>query len=212
MKVTVVAVGRLKAGPERELLDRYRDRADRAGRQLGLTFDIREIPESRQPAAGRPGGRRSCAGRRRVLVALDEPASPRQPRFADRSPWRDAATDLVVAIGGADGSAGVLDRPTPPRLRRHDLAHQLVRSPRRAALPGRHDPPATPITATDRAASAELVDRSLVLAPSVGGCAGIADATRLALPRAMLARSQRACRDRVASASEVTGITLERSR
>ena len=59
MKVTVVAVGRLKTGPERELLDRYRDRADRAGRQLCLSFDSREIAESSAKNRRHPEGRGS---------------------------------------------------------------------------------------------------------------------------------------------------------
>ena len=36
MKVTICAVGRLRGGPERALLDDYCARFDRTGRQLGL--------------------------------------------------------------------------------------------------------------------------------------------------------------------------------
>ena len=52
MRVTIAAVGRMKAGPERDLLDRYVDRAAKQGRALGITrLDLREIAESRSPRA-----------------------------------------------------------------------------------------------------------------------------------------------------------------
>src|SRR5215469_1524456 len=48
MRLVVIAVGRLKQGPERELAERYRERFDDLGRKLGFrSLDIREIPESR---------------------------------------------------------------------------------------------------------------------------------------------------------------------
>lgn len=48
MDVVIVAVGRLKAGPESELCARYLDRARSAGRGLGLRgFAVRELPEAR---------------------------------------------------------------------------------------------------------------------------------------------------------------------
>ena len=36
MRVVVVAIGRLKQGPERELAERYRERFDEIGRRLGF--------------------------------------------------------------------------------------------------------------------------------------------------------------------------------
>ena len=46
MRVVVAAVGRLKAGPDRELAERYRDRAVKAGRALGLRgIEIIEVRE-----------------------------------------------------------------------------------------------------------------------------------------------------------------------
>ena len=74
MRVTLIAVGRLKAGAERELVTRYIDRAMVACRAIGLTgVDMREMDESRarRPddrkaeesraiAAQIPGGARLC--------------------------------------------------------------------------------------------------------------------------------------------------------
>ena len=48
MRLSVVAIGRLKAGPERELVERYRQRIDAIGRSLGVSgLDLVELPESR---------------------------------------------------------------------------------------------------------------------------------------------------------------------
>ena len=45
MRLVVIAVGRLKQGPERELAERYRERFDDIGRKLGFrSLEIREIP------------------------------------------------------------------------------------------------------------------------------------------------------------------------
>jgi 23S rRNA (pseudouridine1915-N3)-methyltransferase len=48
VKLLLVGVGRLKAGPERELVARYADRCAASGRKLGFSsFEMREIDESR---------------------------------------------------------------------------------------------------------------------------------------------------------------------
>lgn len=137
MKVTVIAVGRLKSGPERELLERYADRVARAGRQLGLTLDIREIVESnaRNPQtrkeeeaglilAALPSGA--------TLVALDEHGKALDSRaFADRlAAWRDGGVrDLGVAIGGADGLGDAVLARAALRLAFGAMTwpHQIVR-------------------------------------------------------------------------------------
>jgi len=76
MRIVVLAIGRLKAGPERELFERYHERAAAAGRRLGLSFYFTEIPES---LAGSADARKDQEGaailaktpREGVLVALD---------------------------------------------------------------------------------------------------------------------------------------------
>ena len=45
MRIIVIAVGRLKQGPERELAERYRERFESLGRKLGFRgLDIVELP------------------------------------------------------------------------------------------------------------------------------------------------------------------------
>jgi 23S rRNA (pseudouridine1915-N3)-methyltransferase len=137
VKVTVIAVGRLKPGPERELLDRYRDRADRAGKQLGLGFDIREIAESnaRNPEtrkAEEAAAILAAAPAGAVLVALDERGKPLDSRgFADRlAVWRDGGTrDVAAMIGGADGLGAAVRDKADLRLAFGAMTwpHQLVR-------------------------------------------------------------------------------------
>lgn len=110
MKIAVLAIGRLKAGPERDLFDRYRDRADKAGRRLGLTVDCREFAESRaaEPSARKSDEARLLAGAAGGIprVALDEHGKSLDSRgLADRiAAWRDGgAPGLAFAIGGPDG-------------------------------------------------------------------------------------------------------------
>src|SRR5688572_1480895 len=78
MKISIFAVGRMKAGPEKELADRYFERFSKSGPAIGLEFSgLTEIPESRaQSAAER---KREEADRLRqhlaagaALVMLDE--------------------------------------------------------------------------------------------------------------------------------------------
>ena len=147
MKVSILAVGRLKAGPERELLERYRDRAARAGRALSLAFEIREIPESSARSAAVRKDEEAAAINAAVplgaaIVALDERGRALDSRsFADRiAAWRDGgARDIAIAIGGADGlGTTVLDRADlrlafgsmtwPHQLVRILLAEQLYRT------------------------------------------------------------------------------------
>jgi 23S rRNA (pseudouridine1915-N3)-methyltransferase len=111
VKLAVIAVGRLKDGPERELVERYGERVRTAGRTLGLSpLQLLEIPESR---ARRDSDRRAeeagailekAAGS--VLVAFDERGkSLTSDVFAKRlGGWRDEGRSaLSVVIGGPDG-------------------------------------------------------------------------------------------------------------
>lgn len=137
MRLQICAVGRLKAGPERDLVKRYAERLEALGRTIGLApLDIVELDESR---ARRPEDRKADEAERLLaavgparLVALDEAGrSLSSEAFAaEIGRWRDAGTaSLAFAIGGADGHG-------PPLVQRAALAlsfgamtypHQIVR-------------------------------------------------------------------------------------
>src|SRR6204780_5724620 len=78
MRLLVIAIGRLKQGPERELAERYRERFDDIGRKLGFRgLEIHEIPESRarDPAtrmAEEAAAILAAIPDKSALVALDE--------------------------------------------------------------------------------------------------------------------------------------------
>jgi 23S rRNA (pseudouridine1915-N3)-methyltransferase len=112
VKLLLVAVGRLKAGPERELVARYAGRCAASGRNIGFTgFEMREIDESR---ARRPEDRKAEeATAIRVLlpaqakiICLDERGSTLSSAdFAKKlGDWRDSgAAACALVVGGPDG-------------------------------------------------------------------------------------------------------------
>ena len=147
MLITVAAVGKLKAGPERELFERYLKRAEASGRTLGLAFGVREFPESRAAAsdlrkAQEGASLRGAVAQGATIVALDERGrNLTSPEFADRiRAWRDGGqTNVVLALGGPDGHAAeflaaaslkiALGAMTwPHQLARIMLAEQLYRA------------------------------------------------------------------------------------
>lgn len=137
MRITIAAIGRMKQGPERELISRYLERARGSGKPLALThFDVLEFPESR---AGSADARKSdeaatltAALPEGIVVALDEhgKSTSSQAFAAQLGRWRyDGRPAISFVIGGADG----LDRNLVARA---DLVlsfspltwpHQLVR-------------------------------------------------------------------------------------
>jgi 23S rRNA (pseudouridine1915-N3)-methyltransferase len=139
MRLTLAAVGRLKAGPERELGARYVERIAGTGKALGLSeLALRETDESR---ARRPEDRKAEEGRAlRALVpagarivALDERGkSIASARFAEEiAALRDGGTrDLCFLIGGADGLAPDLRAEAALVLSfgALTLPHQIVRA------------------------------------------------------------------------------------
>lgn len=111
MRVHIAAVGRMKQGPERELVGRYLERAAQTGRPLALTgFDVAELPESRATSAASRKSEEAKALRvalpAGVVVALDERGKMlASEAFAHQlGRWRDAGRPtLSFVIGGADG-------------------------------------------------------------------------------------------------------------
>ena len=134
MRLHLCAVGRLRAGPERDLVDDYLARLDRTGRPLGLG------PATEHEVEDRKGGGMAAEGlllaraipEGAALCVLDERGKAlSSPEFAQvLAQWRDGGRqDAAFVIGGADG--------VDPSLRaRADLAigfgrmvwpHMLVR-------------------------------------------------------------------------------------
>lgn len=134
MRLHLCAVGRLRAGPERDLVDDYLQRLDRTGRPLGLG------PVTEHEVEDKKGGGMVAEAvllsraipEGAALCVLDERGKTlSSPEFAQTlAQWRDGGRqDAAFVIGGADG--------IDPSLRtRADLAisfgrmvwpHMLVR-------------------------------------------------------------------------------------
>lgn len=112
MRLAIAAIGKLKAGAERELFDRYAKRITAAGRAAGLTgFELRELAEGR--ASGRDERMTDEANRLLVrckssttLVLLDERGRGlTSTQFATqiRSLREEACSEVAFLIGGPDG-------------------------------------------------------------------------------------------------------------
>lgn len=134
MLITIAAVGKLKAGPERDLYDRYVERATGAGRSLALTLATREFVESRAATATARKEQEAemLLALGGTLVALDEGGRTLDSRsFADRiARWRDdGVAGLVFALGGPDGHGSALLKKSALRLAFGPMTwpHQLAR-------------------------------------------------------------------------------------
>lgn len=108
MRVHVCAVGRLRAGPERDLVDDYLQRFDRTGRALSLGPLVEHEVEDKRgggmAAEAELLSRAVPSGA--VMVTLDERGRVlSSPEFAEQiARWRDGGRqDLAFVIGGADG-------------------------------------------------------------------------------------------------------------
>src|SRR3954470_18167645 len=138
MKIAVIAIGRLKQGPERELAERYRERFDDVGRKLGFRgLEIIEIPESRARDAATRIAEEAVAvaalvPEKSVLVSLDEHGSSIDSATFARhlGRWRDdSVTNNVFIIGGPDGLSPDLRRKSKLTVAfgAATWPHQLVR-------------------------------------------------------------------------------------
>ncbi|MEM8728293.1 MAG: 23S rRNA (pseudouridine(1915)-N(3))-methyltransferase RlmH [Pseudomonadota bacterium] len=144
MRLRICAVGRMRAGPEKTLVDDYVMRAGRSGRALGLgPVEISEVDD-------RKGGGsqaeeillRKSVPKGAVLCCLDERGKTlSSPDLADRlARWRDSGQpEVAFVIGGADGLAPDLVAEAdlslsfgrmvwPHMLARVMLAEQLYRA------------------------------------------------------------------------------------
>ena len=148
MKVTIAAIGRMKSGPEADLLDTYLTRARQQGRQAGLSaVSVTEFAESRKPDATARKAEEAHAmlgacPPGATIVALDERGQTlTSPKFAEllNKSAEAGVRDLAFVIGGADGlDAGLRDEADkrlsfgpmvwPHMLARVMLAEQLYRA------------------------------------------------------------------------------------
>lgn len=112
MRLTIAAIGRMRAGPERALLDHYTLNAGRMGKALGFAGpDIKELDEARERDAPTRMAREAQALLGAVpdgaaLIMLDETGSTlTSAGFAQLlENLRDRGTrHCVLAVGGADG-------------------------------------------------------------------------------------------------------------
>lgn len=141
MRITILSVGRLKSGPELDLVKDYATRFRKAGRALGYrSLDIIEVDsstldgEAEKLLAKLPQGAHA--------IRLDE--FGREYRSEDFSAYlarlRDRGiSDLCFMIGGAEGYGGAVreavnetmafgQQTWPHRLVRAMLAEQLYRA------------------------------------------------------------------------------------
>ena len=138
MRLVVIAIGRLKQGPERELAERYLKRFDDIGRKLGFHgLEIHEIPENRARDAATRIAEEATAilaaiPAKSVLVALDQLGdnvdSAAFARHLGR--WRDeSVANTIFVIGGADGLSPELRRMAKFRMAFGSATwpHQMVR-------------------------------------------------------------------------------------
>jgi 23S rRNA (pseudouridine1915-N3)-methyltransferase len=138
MRLAIITVGRLKDGPERDLCERYRERAQALGRGQGFSGpEIIEIPESRgrRPDERKRDEAEAITARLQpgLLIALDERGrSLGSEAFAARiAAARDAGTATAsLIIGGADGLSDDLRNRAELTLAFGALTipHQIVRA------------------------------------------------------------------------------------
>jgi 23S rRNA (pseudouridine1915-N3)-methyltransferase len=139
MRLTLIGVGRLKAGPERELFARYFKRAADLGRGQGIAaIELREIDESRARRAEDRCAEEARAIRAAVakgawLTLLDERGAALTSRqWAEEiGRARDGGVAAyVLAIGGPDGLDPALKSEARALISFGAMTwpHQLVRT------------------------------------------------------------------------------------
>ena len=108
MRVHICAVGRLRSGPERDLLDDYLSRFDKTGRALGLgPVKVHEVEDRK--GGGMAAEAKLLEGvlpKGAVICTMDERGKVMSsPEFSQNLARRrdSGVADLAFIIGGADG-------------------------------------------------------------------------------------------------------------
>lgn len=135
MRLRIVAIGRLRPTPEKDLFKDYLSRFNRTGRPLGLgPIEVLELEDKK-------GGGKSAEGALLLktlpaaakVIALDERGQLyTSPQFSERlACFRDMApSELIFVIGGADGLSEDLLKRADEKLSfgRMVWPHMLVRA------------------------------------------------------------------------------------
>lgn len=108
LRVHICTVGRLRSGPERDLIDDYLTRFDRTGRALGLgPAKLHEVEDRKSGGMGPEGALlRGAIPRGAHICALDERGKVMtSPEFSQNLARLrdDGVGDIAFVIGGADG-------------------------------------------------------------------------------------------------------------
>lgn len=138
MRLTIAAIGRMKAGPEKDLADRYLDRLKKAGAPLGLDYQgLNEYPESRlktldERKAEEAGKLLASVPPESTRLVLDERGKPlSSEEFASLLARLrdDGKRDLALLIGGPDGHDSALRSGAEAvvSLGRMTFPHQIAR-------------------------------------------------------------------------------------
>ena len=143
MRIHLCVVGRLRAGPEKDLLDDYVTRFDRSGRGLGLgPVQIKEVDAKGAGMDTEATLLRKAIPSAARFITMDERGKTlTSPDFAKTlGTWRDQGQgNVAFVIGGADGIAPSLRTDAdlsisfgsmvwPHMLARVMLAEQLYRA------------------------------------------------------------------------------------
>jgi len=118
MRVSLLAVGRMKSGPERELYSRFAERFSRAGKAMGITgFSLIEIPEAKGKTVEFRRSAEAVALLNHIptattLIALDETGNTMTSHdFATTFERWQREGNMAFALGGPDGhGAELLER------------------------------------------------------------------------------------------------------
>ncbi|MEQ5872372.1 23S rRNA (pseudouridine(1915)-N(3))-methyltransferase RlmH [Sagittula sp. NFXS13] len=108
MRVHLCVVGRLRAGPERELISDYLDRFEKTGRGMGLgPVTVHQVEDRKGGGMAAEAAllRKALPSGAKICIMDERGRVMSSPDFAGQlAKWRDTGcSDLAIVIGGADG-------------------------------------------------------------------------------------------------------------
>lgn len=138
MRLAILAVGRMKAGPERELYDRYADRISKTGKALHFMGpDLHEIIESRAQEFQKRKSEEAnqliqAGGDGTRIIVLDEygkDLSSQEFSQVLKNEQEMGTAKLAFAIGGPDGHGEEIKNASVRKIRLGSMTwpHQVAR-------------------------------------------------------------------------------------